>query len=40
MGVGFPKVFVVNGPDIADYEDLVNLPAINSFVVLEYVKEI
>ena len=34
MGVGFPKVFVVNGPDIADYEDLVNLPAINSTVLL------
>lgn len=34
MGVGFPKVFVVNGPDVADYEDLVNLPAINSTVLL------
>lgn len=34
MGVGFPKVFVVNGPDIADYEDLVNLPAINSVLLL------
>ena len=34
MGVGFPKVFVVNGPDIADYEDLANLPAINSTVLL------
>lgn len=34
MGVGFPKVFVVNGPDIADYEDLVNLPAINATVLL------
>lgn len=34
MGVGFPKVFVVNGPDIADYEDLVNLPAVNSAVLL------
>jgi hypothetical protein len=33
MGVGFPKVFVVNGPDVADYEDLVNLPAINSTVL-------
>jgi hypothetical protein len=34
MGVGFPKVFVVNGPDIADYKDLVNLPAINSVLLL------
>jgi len=34
MGVGFPKVFVVNGPDVADYEDLANLPAINSTVLL------
>jgi hypothetical protein len=34
MGVGFPKVFVVNGPDIADYEDLANLPAINSVLLL------
>lgn len=34
MGVGFPKVFVVNGPDVADYEDLVNLPAINSALLL------
>ena len=35
MGVGFPKVFVVNGPDVADYEDLANLPAINSTVLLD-----
>lgn len=34
MGVGFPKVFVVNGPNVADYEDLVNLPAINSTILL------
>ena len=34
MGVGFRKVFVVNGPDVADYEDLVNLPAINSVLLL------
>jgi hypothetical protein len=34
MGVGFPKVFVVNGPDVADYEDLANLPAINSVSLL------
>ncbi len=34
MGVGFPKVFVVNGTDVADYEDLVNLPAINSALLL------
>lgn len=34
MGVGFPKVFVVNGPDVADYEDLVNLPAVNSTILL------
>ena len=34
MGVGFPKVFVVNGPDIADYEDLENLPVINSVLLL------
>lgn len=29
MGVGFP-----NGTDVADYEDLVNLPAINSTLLL------
>ena len=34
MGVGFPKVFVVNGSDVADYEDLANLPAINATVLL------
>ena len=34
MGVGFPKIFVVNGSNVADYEDLVNLPAINSTVLL------
>ena len=31
---GFPKVFVVNGPDVADYDDLVSRPSINT-VVLE-----
>ena len=34
MGVGFPKVFVVNGSDVADYDDLVSRPSINT-VVLE-----
>lgn len=31
---GYPKVFVVNGPDVADYDDLVSRPSINT-VVLE-----
>lgn len=31
---GYPKIFVVNGPDVADYDDLVSRPSINT-VVLE-----
>ena len=29
-GDGFAKVFVVNGPDVADYDDLTSKPSINT----------